>query len=164
MSHPSVLVLQTQRQFQASLLAYIKIIEVIALLKPDMLPAVRDSYSELVAEGIMSKKRMKAYFASLPGRTSVKLASDANFDSLALPGRTASVFAMHDLSEYAPASLRHPRASDTSGIMKPVNVEDIEAALAEMLPLVRASSCSCCLCFSFPEMNQHIVSCITFCL
>ena len=109
----------------------------IALLKPDMLPAVRDSYSELVAEGILSKKRMKAYFASLPGRTSVKLASDANFDSLALPGRTSSAFAMHDLSEYVPASLRHPSAMDTSGIMKPVNVKDIEAALAEMLPLVR---------------------------
>lgn len=105
-----------------------------------MLPAVRDSYSELVAEGILSKKRMKSYFASLPGRTSVKLASDANFDSLAIPGRTTSVFAMHDLSEYAPASLRHPSAPDTSGIMKPVNVEDIEAALAEMLPLVRAPS------------------------
>ena len=85
----------------------------------------------------MSKKRMKAYFASLPGRTSVKLASDANFDAL---GRTSSAFAMHDLSEYAPASLRYPSAPDTSGIMKPVNDEDIEAALAEMLPLVNATT------------------------
>ncbi|KAL7541780.1 hypothetical protein ACHAXR_011217 [Thalassiosira sp. AJA248-18] len=126
---------ETQRQFQASLLAYIKIIEVLALLKPDILPAVRDAYSELVAEGIMSKKRMKFYFASLPGRTSVKIASDVNFDALALPGRT-SASVTHDLSEYAPVALRHPNASDASGIMKPVNVEDIEAALSEMLPLI----------------------------
>lgn len=103
----------------------------LALLKPDILPAVRDAYSELVAEGIMSKKRMKFYFASLPGRTSVKIASDVNFD---LPGRT-SASVTHDLSEYAPVSLRHPSASDTS-MMKPVNVEDIEASLSEMLPLV----------------------------
>ncbi|KAL3807903.1 hypothetical protein ACHAXA_008407 [Cyclostephanos tholiformis] len=130
---------EAQRQFQASLLAYIKIIEVLALLKPDILPAVRDAYSELVAEGIMSKKRMKFYFASLPGKTSVKIAHDVNIDSLALPGflgqnPTASV--THDLSEYAPASLRHPNVSDTSGIMKPVNVQDIEATLGEMLPLI----------------------------
>ena len=135
---------QTQRQFQASLLAYIKIIEVLALLKPDILPAVRDAYSELVAEGIMSKKRMKFYFASLPGKTSVKIAHDVNIDSLALPGflgQNPTVSVTHDLSEYAPVSLRHPNASDTSGIMKPVNVQDIEAALSEMLPLVRSLEC-----------------------
>lgn len=117
------------------MLAYIKLIEVLALLKPDILPAVRDAYSELVAEGIMSKKRMKFYFASLPGRTSVKIAHDVNFDALALPGRT-SASVTHDLSEYAPVSLRHPNSTEASGIMKPVNVEDIEAALSEMLPLV----------------------------
>jgi len=126
---------ETQRKFQASLLAYIKIIEVLALLKPDILPAVRDAYSELVAEGIMNKKRMKFYFASLPGRTSVKMAHDVNFDVLALPGRTSASMT-HDLSEYSPVSLRHPNATDTSGMMKPVNVEDIEAALSEMLPLI----------------------------
>jgi hypothetical protein len=92
----------------------------------------------------MSKKRMKFYFASLPGKTSVKIAHDVNIDSLALPGflgqnPTASV--THDLSEYAPASLRHPNVSDTSGIMKPVNVQDIEATLGEMLPLVRSLKC-----------------------
>jgi hypothetical protein len=126
---------ETQRQFQASLLSYIKIIEVLALLKPDILPAVRDAYSELVAEGIMSKKRMKFYFASLPGRTSVKIAHDKNFDSLPLPSRSgASV--THDLSDYPPVDLRRPNVTDTSGIMKPVNVEDIEAALSEMLPLI----------------------------
>ena len=125
---------ETQRQFQASLLAYIKIIEVLALLKPDILPAVRDAYSELVAEGIMSKKRMKIYFASLPGRTSVKIAHDGNFDAK-FPGRS-SASVTHDLSEYAPASLKHPNAASGDAMMKPVNVEDIEAALAEMLPLI----------------------------
>jgi hypothetical protein len=124
---------ESQRQFQASLLSYIKIIEVLALLKPEILPAVRDTYSELVAEGIMSKKRMKAYFASLPGRTSVKIAHDANFD---FPGRT-SASVTHDLSEYPTVSLRNPNAiADASGMMKPVNVEDVEAALTEMLPLI----------------------------
>lgn len=81
----------------------------------------------------MSKKRMKAYFASLPGRTSVKLAHDDKFD--ALPGRT-SASATHDLSEYAPVSLRNSNTAEASAMMKPVNVEDIEAALSEMLPLV----------------------------
>ncbi len=115
------------------MLSYIKLIEILALLKPDILPAVRDAYSELVAEGIMSKKRMKAYFASLPGRTSVKLAHDDKFD--ALPGRS-SASVTHDLSEYAPVSLRNSNPPEASAMMKPVNVEDIEAALAEMLPLV----------------------------
>ncbi|KAL7491178.1 hypothetical protein ACHAWT_000608 [Skeletonema menzelii] len=123
---------ESQRQFQASLLAYIKIIEALALLKPEILPAVRDAYSELVAEGIMSKKRMKAYFASLPGRTSVKIAHETNFD---FPGRT-SASVTHDLNDYAPVSLRNPNTTDASGMMKPVNVEDVEAALGEMLPLI----------------------------
>eukprot|EP00569_Conticribra_weissflogii_P020287 CAMPEP_0171427684 /NCGR_PEP_ID=MMETSP0881-20121228/4770_1 /TAXON_ID=67004 /ORGANISM="Thalassiosira weissflogii, Strain CCMP1336" /LENGTH=1579 /DNA_ID=CAMNT_0011947393 /DNA_START=177 /DNA_END=4916 /DNA_ORIENTATION=- len=124
---------EAQRSFQASLLSYIKLIEILALLKPDILPAVRDAYSELVAEGIMSKKRMKAYFASLPGRTSVKLAHDDKFD--ALPGRS-SASVTHDLSEYPPVSLRSSNPPEASAMMKPVNVEDIEAALAEMLPLI----------------------------
>lgn len=99
-------------------------------MKPEILPAVRDAYSELVAEGIMSKKRMKSYFASLPGKTSLTIAQNDAF-----PGRS-SASVTHDLSDYAPASLRNPNATDTSGMMKPVNVEDIEAALSEMLPLV----------------------------
>ena len=85
----------------------------------------------------MSKKRMKIYFASLPGRTSVKIANDVNFDAK-FPGRS-SASVTHDLSEYSPVSLRNPNVpglGDASGMMKPVNVEDIEAALSEMLPLV----------------------------
>lgn len=74
---------------------------------------------------------MKAYFASLPGKTSVKLAHDTNFDTIARISATVT----HDLSEYHPASLRFA-APEPSGMMKPVNVEDIEAALSEMLPLV----------------------------
>lgn len=89
----------------------------------------------------MNKKRMKHYFASLPGRTSVKIANDVNFDkfdALALSGRT-SASVTHDLGEYAPVSLSDGKAAETSGMMKPVNVEDIEAALSEMLPLVSAT-------------------------
>lgn len=127
---------QSQRHFQASLLAYIKIIEVLALLQPEILPAVRDAYSELVAEEIMSKRRMKSYFASLPGRTSVKIADDNRHNVMDIPGRT-SASATHDLGEYPPVSLKHPNAADASGMMRPVKVEDIEAALSEMLPLVR---------------------------
>lgn len=125
--------MQSQRHFQASLLAYIKIIEVLALLQPGILPAVRDAYSELVAEEIMSKRRMKSYFASLPGRTSVKIADDNRHNVMDIPGRT-SASATHDLGDYTPVSLRHPNAVDA--MMKPVKVEDIEAALSEMLPLV----------------------------
>jgi len=78
---------------------------------------------------------MKIYFAQLPGRTSVKIANDGNFDAK-FPGRS-SASVTHDLSEYPPVSLRHPNVvSGGDGMMKPVNVEDIEAALAEMLPLI----------------------------
>ena len=44
---------ETQREFQGSLLGYIKLIEVLALLNPKLLPAVRDAYAEMVAEGIL---------------------------------------------------------------------------------------------------------------
>ena len=64
---------QTQRQFQASLLACIKLIEILALLKPSMLPSVRDGYANLVSEGILSKKRLKSYFMALPGKSSVNM-------------------------------------------------------------------------------------------
>ena len=82
----------------------------------------------------MNKKRMKFYFASLPGRTSVKIAHDVNFESK-FPGDTSASMT-HNLSEYAPVLLRHPNASDAPGIITPVNVEDIEATFSEMLPLV----------------------------
>ena len=49
----------TQRKFQSSLLAYIKLIELLAALSPEMLPALRDAYAELVSEGILMKKRCK---------------------------------------------------------------------------------------------------------
>ena len=109
-----IVILQTQRQFQASLLAYIKIIEVLALLKPNILPAVRDAYCELVAEGIASKKQMKHYFASLPWRTSGKMAHNMNFDALALRDRT-SASATHDLGEYPPAHRNHQSCTTRRG-------------------------------------------------
>jgi len=58
----------TQRKFQSALLGYIKLIEILAALSPDMLPALRDAYSEMVAESILMKKRMKGYFQALPGK------------------------------------------------------------------------------------------------
>ena len=105
-----------QRKFQSSLLGYIKLIEVLALLKPSLLPAIRDAYSELVAEGILSKKRMKVYFASLPQRSSV---SGSNVTK--------------DLKEYSAVTLRGNK-EDTSSM--PVNSQDIQKALSEILPVV----------------------------
>jgi len=109
-------------------------IEVLALLKPDILPAVRDAYSELVAEGVMSKKRMKAYFASLPGKTSIKHTHDTTFDTISRSVTSVT----HDLSEYKPASLRYVPPEPTE-MLSPLNVEDIEAVLNEMLPIVSIS-------------------------
>jgi len=109
-----------QRKFQSSLLSYIKLIEVLALLKPSILPAIRDAYSELVSEGILSKKRMKVYFASLPGRNS---ASWSNVTS--------------DLKEYSAVTLRSSGISEAgTANMKPVNSQDIQKALSEMLPVI----------------------------
>ena len=112
---------QTQRQFQSSLLAYIKLIEILALLKPSMLPSVRDAYANLVSEGILSKKRLKSYFMSLPGKSSV------NMDMYTV-----------DLSAYPPVALRSsPTHDPNSSFMKPVQAKDVETALSELLPVVR---------------------------
>jgi len=105
-----------QRKFQGALLGYIKLIEVLALLKPSILPAIRDAYSELVAEGILSKKRMKVYFASLPQRSSV---SGSNVTK--------------DLKEYSAVTLRGYKEDSSS---MPVNSQDIQKALSEILPVI----------------------------
>lgn len=52
----------TQRKFQSALLGYIKLIEILAALSPEMLPALRDAYAEMVAEGILMKKRCKGTY------------------------------------------------------------------------------------------------------
>ena len=112
-----------QRKVQASLIGdngngYIKLIEVLALLKPSILPAIRDAYSELVAEGILSKKRMKVYFASLPQHSSV-LGSNTTID----------------LQDYKPVTLRgQPDLGSSS--LKTVNSQDIQKALSELLPVI----------------------------
>jgi len=105
-----------QRKFQSSLLGYIKLIEVLALLKPSILPAIRDAYSELVAEGILSKKRMKVYFASLPQRSSV-----------------SGSHVTKDLREYNAVTLR---SKEDTGAKDLVNSQDIQKALTEILPVI----------------------------
>jgi hypothetical protein len=93
------------------------LIEVLALLKPEALPSIREVYSNLVGEGILSKKRMKAYFHLLPGHVY------ATTDSSNL-----------DLKDYVVSSMKY---KDASGELSPVNAEDIGLALTEMLPVVR---------------------------
>eukprot|EP00532_Pseudo-nitzschia_australis_P006925 CAMPEP_0168165398 /NCGR_PEP_ID=MMETSP0139_2-20121125/1467_1 /TAXON_ID=44445 /ORGANISM="Pseudo-nitzschia australis, Strain 10249 10 AB" /LENGTH=1262 /DNA_ID=CAMNT_0008082515 /DNA_START=355 /DNA_END=4142 /DNA_ORIENTATION=+ len=101
----------TQRKFQSSLLGYIKLIEVMALLSPKLLPAIRDAYSEMVAEGILMKKRMKGYFQALPGRNSAYLSNSSK-----------------DLKNYSPY--------DSGSNEMKVNAPDIRYALSELLPVV----------------------------
>jgi len=101
----------TQRKFQSSLLGYIKLIEVMALLSPKLLPAIRDAYSEMVAEGILMKKRMKGYFQALPGRNTAYLSN-----------------ASKELKNYSPYE---PGSNEMT-----VNAEDIKYALSELLPVV----------------------------
>lgn len=101
----------TQRKFQSFLLGYIKLIEVMALLNPKLLPAIRDAYSEMVAEGILMKKRMKGYFQALPGKNAAYLNNAAK-----------------ELRDYSPYD---GGASDMT-----VNAEDIKYSLSELLPVI----------------------------
>jgi len=112
-----------QRGFQSSLLMYIKLIEVLALLKPETLPEIRKVYSDLVAEGILSKKRMKVYFHLLPGYTK---------QSFVVVGEQSSL----DLKDYPPCSLKHGGGSVLASDIVSVNAEDIGLALTEMLPVI----------------------------
>jgi len=112
----------TQRKFQSSLLGYIKLIEILAELSPDLLPAVRDAYSEMVAEGIMMKKRMKGYFQALPGKNAAYLKSSSR-----------------DLRDYTP---KFKNAPDDEEANKPihqddtVHADDIRYSLSELLPVI----------------------------
>lgn len=87
------------------------LIEVLAMLKPHLLPAIRDAYSEMVSEGILMKKRMKGYFQALPGKN----AAYTNFVA-------------RELKDYTPTE---------AGAEKTVNASDIGAVLSELLPVVR---------------------------
>ena len=101
----------TQRKFQSALLGYLKLIEVLIALSPEMLPALRDAYSEMVAEGILMKKRMKGYFQALPGKNAAYLNR-----------------AGKDLKDYgAPSALQS---------FESVNARDIKAAFSELLPVI----------------------------
>jgi hypothetical protein len=102
----------TQKKFQSALLGYIKLIEILAALSPEMLPALRDAYAEMVAEGILMKKRMKGYFQALPSKNT------AYFNR-----------AGKDIQDYVPFS-EEPNKEPL------VNAPDIRAALSELLPVV----------------------------
>ena len=104
--------LQTQKKFQAALLGYIKLIEVLSLLKPVLLQAIRDAYAEMVAEGILMKKRMKGYFQALPGKDAAYL----NLTS-------------KDIKDYHPTFERTEEHNT-------VNATDISSSLSELLPVV----------------------------
>jgi hypothetical protein len=101
----------TQRKFQSALLGYIKLIEILAALSPDMLPALRDAYSEMVAESILMKKRMKGYFQALPGKNAAYMNK-----------------AGKDLKDYA--------AFSNVEVFETVNSPDIRNALSELLPVI----------------------------
>jgi len=109
---------ETQREFQSSLLTYIKLIEVLALLKPSILPKVREVYTNCVAEGVLSKKRLKAYFQSLPGKSSQS---------------TTNVTI--DLKDYVSVSTFSSVGSESAD-MKPVHMDDVELSLKELLPVI----------------------------
>ena len=81
-------------------------------MKPSLLQAIRDAYAEMVAEGILMKKRMKGYFQALPGKNSAYL----NITS-------------KDLKDY-------PSVTESNHEEKKVNATDISAALSELLPVI----------------------------
>lgn len=115
----------TQRKFQSSLLGYIKLIEILAELSPELLPAVRDAYSEMVAEGIMMKKRMKGYFQALPGKNAAHLKSVSQ-----------------DLKDYTPRFKKDDEEEGESNAPQQqqdtdtVHADDIRYALSELLPII----------------------------
>jgi Exocyst complex component Sec3 len=101
----------TQRKFQSALLGYIKLIEILAALSPEMLPALRDAYAEMVSEGILMKKRCKGYFQALPGK------------NVAYMNKM-----WKDIKDYVPG--------DQSIKKETVNAPDLRAALSELLPVI----------------------------
>ena len=122
------------------LLHYIKLIEVLSYIKTEILSAIRDASAELVVEGILSKKRMKMYFSSLPCSSST-----------ALP--TAAM----DLKDYTLITLVklfNDDKDDESSSYLPVNAQDIDSALREMLPSSRARPTSPRQCSGSPPTKN----------
>lgn len=112
---------QTQRKFHTSFLAYKKLLEIVSLLRPELMDPIRAGYASLVAEGILSKKRMKTYFHSLPMKSC-----------------TGIVSVSHDLKEYNNASFKPSGGMIHMGdfSMKSVDSKDMKLVLSEMLPVV----------------------------
>ena len=94
----------------------------LALLKPTILPKVREIYTNCVAEGVLSKKRLKAYFQALPGKSSQSITN-----------------VTIDLKDYISVSTLSPAGSESAD-MKPVHMGDVELSLKELLPVVSSHS------------------------
>ena len=103
----------TQKRFHGSLLLCFKMVEVLYLLHQELLVPMRDAYAALVVEGILSKKRMKRYFSSLPFRQSGRAQPQTM-----------------DMKEY------HSIAYGDSQNFPSVNAEDVKLALTEILPVI----------------------------
>ena len=134
----------SQRNFQSSLLSFLKILEVIQLLKPTLLPQIRESYSDLVCDGILSKKKLKLYFASLPGKSTVNIASVTRDLSQynAVPLLSTSESNSKGISNREssdPAKTEHGIAETYNYVintMKHETAQDIQLALSEILPII----------------------------
>jgi len=140
---------ETQKKFQASFLQYKRLLEVIAILKPENLAAIRKGYADLVQDTILSKKRMKFYFHSLPmksctGITSVSLdLKDYDPSHLKTSGSKKNLSGSSDGGDNS--------AELPSDSLKPVNSRDMEMVLNEMLPLVSVCLSNWYMCYLFHQ-------------
>ena len=121
-------------------MAYIKLNEVLALLKPSKLPLIRQEYSKIVAEGVLTKERLKYYFDSLPGKSTFNTTNYTN-----------------DIKDYSTMSLRsnviiEPGTANT----KPINSTDMNLALSELLPMVSEKKIG----FSQDDNDNNIINII----
>mmetsp|Transcript_19589 Transcript_19589/g.22520 ORF Transcript_19589/g.22520 Transcript_19589/m.22520 type:complete len:1448 (+) Transcript_19589:302-4645(+) len=135
----------TQRKYQSSLLGFIKLIEIVSKLQPETLVSIRDEYAQIVVDGILSKKRMKIYFLSLPGYNN-----------------DPSVAASPDLRDYQAASLK-ASSSKKEGVLLDhhhhgqltVNAEDIGCGLSELLPVIAREAYFTAALFGLSK-KQHL--------
>jgi hypothetical protein len=109
-----------QRKFQSTMLGYSKLIKLLASLSPEMLPALRDTYSEMVSKGIMTKVRMNDYFQSLPGYNAAcmnKAGKDLKdyvpFDNIFKEENKSAPDIRHVLSELLPVIAREAHFTST---------------------------------------------------
>lgn len=123
------------------MLNYIKLIEIVAMLRASVLPKIRKKYEEAVIKGNLSKERMVTYYSSLPSKNSVGIYN------YSLRDFTAIGLAKGYVIEPATANIT------------PVPAQDIIIALNELLPLVRSP-----LSFHFLNVNKHSYAEIIFLL